>query len=331
MSRPSRSTWSCLLFASALSAGCSPSAQPPGDASAPDARASDDAGSPRDGASPDDAASGDDAATPMPDGSVASDAGGGGGGCGTAAPTGDLALTALDGAGVERSYFLHVPASYDGSRPLALVFAYHGAGGDENASRGYGFEAAVGGDAILVYPRGVPFEGFGVGWNDRCGGYDMPFFDAMLAHVTSTYCIDRQRVFVAGFSWGGDYVTALACCRGDVIRAAAPASCSDEFGNASDAQTYANLPCPTTAHPAIRFTHATTEDGAYAAPLFATTSTLYRSWNACSASSTATTPSPCVAYDGCDETVVECAYDGLGHATPSGWAADTWQFFDALP
>ncbi|MFO0686630.1 MAG: hypothetical protein U0234_31505 [Sandaracinus sp.] len=317
------------IVLSSVSAACAPPS------TADDAGAGHDASRSLDGApehdasaAPEDGAASDDAFA-SPDTSVASDAGSAG--CGTAATTGDLLLTARDGAGVERTYLVHVPASYDGSRPLAILFAYHGAGGDENASRGYGFEAAVGEDAILVYPRGVPFEGFGVGWNDRCSGYDMPFFDAMLAHVSSTYCVDPQRIFVAGFSWGGDYVTALACCRGDVIRAAAPASCSDEFGDHADYRTYANLPCPAVGRPALRFTHATLEDGPYAAPLFATTSELYRSWNACGAGSSATSPAPCVRYDGCAEPVVECAYDGLGHATPSGWATDTWSFFDALP
>jgi polyhydroxybutyrate depolymerase len=251
-------------------------------------------------------------------------------GCGAAgAPTGDLHLQAVDGKGTTRDYELLVPASYDSSKPLALVFVYHGAGGDESASKSFGIQGANGASdaAIFAFPRGVQFQSFGVGWDDSCGGYDMPFFDAMLASIESTYCIDTHRVFAAGFSWGGDQTTALACCRGDKLRAVAPASCTDEFGNAADPTSYSNLPCPVPTNAAVRFTHATDGDGPYPAPLFATTSALFRSFAGCTTTSNATTPSPCVAFDGCAQPYVECPYDGLGHSLPGDYGPETWAFF----
>ncbi len=254
-------------------------------------------------------------------------------GCGSAgAPTGDLHLHALDGKGVTRDYEMLVPASYDPMTPLALTFVYHGAGGDESSAKAFGIQNAAGASAasIFVFPRGIPFQNFGVGWDDACGGYDMVFFDAMVASIESTYCIDASRVFVAGFSWGGDQTTALTCCRGDKLRAVAPASCTDEFGNGADYTTYSNLPCPVANHAAIRFTHDKNGDPAYPNPLFASTSALFRSFAGCMQSSTATSPSPCVAFDGCTTPYVECPYDGLGHALPGGYGDETWAFFESF-
>jgi poly(3-hydroxybutyrate) depolymerase len=152
----------------------------------------------------------------------------------------------------------------------------------------------------------------------------------MLAALEADYCIVTSRVFVAGFSWGCDQVTALTCCRGDRIRAVGAASCSDEFANPSDPASYLDLPCPAKNVAAIRFTHAVGGDSGYPSPLFATTSALYRSFDACSDTSTPVNPSPCVAYAACAHPYVECAYPGLGHALPSGWAADTWSFFSTF-
>jgi poly(3-hydroxybutyrate) depolymerase len=252
-------------------------------------------------------------------------------GCGlTGKPTGDLHRTTKDGNGTTRDYEVLVPASYDGKTPLALTFAFHGAGGDEAASKSYGLQDAPGArDAsIFVFPQGIPFQSFGVGWADACGSYDMVFFDHMLSELEADYCIDPTRVFAAGFSWGCDFATALACCRGARLRAIGANACTDEFGKADDATTYDNLPCPSPGRPAIRFSHdASGGDSGYPAPLFTTTSALYRTWNGCAATSKPVSPSPCVAYDGCSSPLVECPIPNLGHSVPGGWGTDTWSFF----
>jgi poly(3-hydroxybutyrate) depolymerase len=205
-------------------------------------------------------------------------------------------------------------------------------GATSRPPKSFGLQGAPGAaaSAIFVFPRGIPYQTYGVGWDDSCGGYDVVFFDHMLAALVADYCIDTARVFVAGFSWGCDHVTALACCRGDRIRGVGAASCSDEFKTASDPGSYLNLPCPVKNEAAIRFTHAEGGDPAYASPLFATTSALYRSFDACSSTTTPVSPSPCAAFVGCAHPLVECAYPGLGHALPPGWATDTWSFFSSL-
>lgn len=255
-------------------------------------------------------------------------------GCGVSGkPTGDLHLTARDGNGALREYEALVPDSYSPSTPLALYFAYHGANGKSSDAKAFGLQDAPGAatSAIFVFPQGIQFQSAGVGWDDRCQGYDMPFFDNMLAALGANYCIDTSRVYAAGFSWGCDQVTALACCRGNQVRGIAAASCSDEFATAANYQSYANLPCPVSPSTAIRFTHALDGDGGYPSPLFATTSSLYRSFADCASTSKATSPAPCRSYDGCREPFVECAYPNFGHSIPADWGNESWAFFRSLP
>jgi polyhydroxybutyrate depolymerase len=255
-------------------------------------------------------------------------------GCGvTGQQTGDFHLQTTDGTGASRDYEVMVPSTYSPTTPLAVTFLYHGAGGDEASAVRFGLQNAPGAAtaSIFVFPQGAPYQGYGVGWDDSCSGYDMVFFDNMLAYLKANYCIDTTKVFAAGFSWGCDYVTALRCCRGDRIRAIAAASCSDDFSDTSNYQTYTNLPCPVSGSSAIRFTHDANGDTGYSLQCFTTTSALYRSFNGCSASSVPASVSPCVSYQSCAEPFIECAYDGLGHTLPGTWASDTWDFFSTLP
>jgi polyhydroxybutyrate depolymerase len=253
----------------------------------------------------------------------------GGDGCALSGqPTGDMHLSTTDGQGQTRDFEVLVPSSYQPGVALALIFGFHGAGGNPDwAKAGMPDAPGAAAAAIFAFPQGIPYQNYGVGWNDNCSGYDVMLFDNMVAALRAKYCIDPNRIFVYGFSWGCDFVTALLCCRGDRIRAVGAASCSDEFGDPADYKTYANYPCPTTSAAAVRFTHDSKDDGPYSAQQFASTSQLYRVLNGCQAGSSPVTPSPCVSYQGCAQPVIECAYDGLGHSVPAGWGQDTWAFF----
>ena len=254
------------------------------------------------------------------------------GGCGRADPgTGDAMAETTDGRGLLRRYRVRVAGPYDPARPRALTIVFHGGGSDDAGAMSLGLQdvAAAAAASVFAFPRGVPFGNDGVGWNAACGGYDMAFFDNMVASIEARYCIDPGRIFVAGFSWGCDFVTALACCRGDRLAAVAAASCSDDFRDPGDAGTYVNRTCPVPNRAAVRFTHAVGHDSLYPAPLFATTASLFAKLNHCAAA-----PPPeagasvCRAYAGCRHDVVDCAIPGIDHATGPHWAQDTWAFFE---
>lgn len=254
-------------------------------------------------------------------------------GCGHPPPrTGTFTSQTTDGRGTERSFRLTVAHPYDPDRPLALTIVFHGGGGDEFGAMRFGLQDVPGAaaDSIFAFPRGLPFEHHGVGWNEACDGYDMPFFDNMVAAIEAQYCIDPARIFVAGFSWGCDFVTALACCRGDRIGAVAAAACSDDFGDPADVRSYVNPVCPVPSRAAVRFTHAAGADSLYPAPLFATTGALFAKLNRCTGPRPEPAPGSCVAYPGCRAGVVECAVPGIDHAVGPHWAEDTWAFFSRI-
>jgi poly(3-hydroxybutyrate) depolymerase len=260
-------------------------------------------------------------------------------GCGKHSGTGKLKLSTLDGNKHARTFLIEIPADYDASRPYALTFVFHGSGASSSDSYSWGLQRAAGASAgaIFVFPDGIDYRQYGIGWDDSNAGYDLPFFDNMLKDLKAGYCIDSSRVFVAGFSWGGDFVIALACNRGGQIRAVAANSASDEFKDTSNYMTYQNLPCPTRRHPPVRFQHAQDGDDAFPPPDFATTSKLFRYLNSCTGASASAQSTPtrsgsradsCVAFNGCSSEYIECSFDRkIGHALPPHWAEDTWAFF----
>jgi poly(3-hydroxybutyrate) depolymerase len=260
-------------------------------------------------------------------------------GCGKRAiHTGVFNLHTTDGDQRYRTFLVEVPAVYNPSHGYSLNFVFHGAGGNSSQSYSWGLQNATGAseNGIFVFPDGIEYLHYGVGWDDTKTGYDMPFFDNMIKVLEADFCVNRARIFVAGFSWGGDFVTALVCSRGNVIRAAVANSTTDEFRDVSKYYTYQGLPCSTTVHPALRFGHAVGGDAAYPAPRFASTSQLYRYLNSCSSASSSvrssTSVMSCVAYKSCTKEFIECSFhSSIGHALPPNWAMDTWAFFQGFP
>jgi poly(3-hydroxybutyrate) depolymerase len=134
-----------------------------------------------------------------------------------------------------RAYRLEVPSSYNQSNPYPVVFAYHPLGvfdpssiplisvdswGELFCGQYYGdFRSIIGSsNAVIVCPEGLQ-SGGNWGWQHAS---DVNFFDAMLAQVSASLCIDLDEVFVTGHSMGGAFTNTLGCQRGDVIRAIAP-------------------------------------------------------------------------------------------------------------
>lgn len=115
-----------------------------------------------------------------------------------------------------RTFHVWTPSSYDASRPLPVVFAVHGMGGDGRAfQRWFKMETHVGDSAIVVYPDSEKAL-----W-DVHGDTDLEFFDAMIDGLAGGYCIDRSRIFAIGFSYGGKMVHHLGCKRSDRFKAIA--------------------------------------------------------------------------------------------------------------
>jgi len=128
---------------------------------------------------------------------------------------------------VSRTYILHVPTSYTGTKPVPLVIDFHalgGTGSQEQSSSGYQAIADREGFPIL-FPNGIDNA-----WNigPCCTNArdvdDLGFAKGMVAAIVSQACIDTKRVYATGFSMGGGMSHFLACNAADIFAATAPSS-----------------------------------------------------------------------------------------------------------
>lgn len=139
----------------------------------------------------------------------------------------------LECEGQNRSYLLHVPPCFDGSKRLPVVIVFHGMSAnaklikklthlDETADK-HGF--------LVVYPSGT---GFGLRKGFNCGGClsdfverdadDVAFTKAILDDLVATACADPRRVYATGLSNGAMMCYRLAAEIPDRITAIAPVS-----------------------------------------------------------------------------------------------------------
>ena len=134
--------------------------------------------------------------------------------------------------GVIREFLLYVPASYDGSTSVPLVFNFHGNGGTSDAHMSVADMRPIADSEgfITVYPQGVPLDGSSH-WNSLMGAEgnksqtdDIGFISSLLTLLGSNYSIDSSRVYASGYSNGADFSFMLACYLSDSIAAIAPVS-----------------------------------------------------------------------------------------------------------
>ena len=133
----------------------------------------------------------------------------------------------IDVAGKTREYIIAVPSSYDQNKPYRLIFGWHPWGGtaQQIAQMGYfGLSTASNGQAILVAPEGQTFtmgQMTGLGWGNA-NGEDVAFAHAMMDRFGAQLCVDQNRIFSTGFSFGAMFSFTLACTANSMQRAIAP-------------------------------------------------------------------------------------------------------------
>ena len=133
--------------------------------------------------------------------------------------------------GTEREALVFSPAANAAS--AAVVFGFHGHGGNMRfAARGMHFQDAWP-EAIVVYMQGLPGPSLipgrdrtpRAGWQFRAGelnNRDLKFFDAVLKTLHEKYSVDDNRIYASGFSNGGIFTYLLWSERPDVFAALAP-------------------------------------------------------------------------------------------------------------
>ncbi len=125
-------------------------------------------------------------------------------------------------SGERREYNLHIPRSYDRTKPTPLVISLHGAGmwgAAQEATSGWDRVADRHG-FIVVYPTGVSGDGPRI-WREQEEGdglaKDVQFIADLIDSLSASYQIDRRRVYANGLSNGGGMSFALSCLLADRI------------------------------------------------------------------------------------------------------------------
>lgn len=226
-------------------------------------------------------------------------------------------------AGKTRHSVVHVPS---GTSKPAVVFFIHGATGS-----GANFQRETRGDAIAdrekfiaVYPSASATGASGT-WDDMRGTGNFPFFQALIDTLNARYQIDKNRIYMTGFSQGGFISFAAGCFYSDVFAAIAPVS------------GHAVSPC-TLKRPVPTFMTWGASEGTS----FLADRDLWVGLNKCATTTTITRNFPTttpnakgtlVSYGSCDKgsAVLMDSISGQGHQWPGtangNHAEEVWSFF----
>jgi polyhydroxybutyrate depolymerase len=259
-----------------------------------------------------------------------------GSGCGTdVLEPGKHEGLVLEFDGVDRTYDLLVPASYDASMPTTLVLNFHGylignptQQAEWSQMDGFAEDAGV----VVAYPAGV-----NASWNggECCGDAmsgdidDVGFVRALVEQIAGMLCIDPSRVFATGMSNGGFLSHRLACEAGDLVAAIAPVAGVLGVDTAS---------CEGRAVPVMHF-HGTSDlivayDGGIF-PSVADTMSFWVDHNGCGAEPEVTFQmgdTTCETWSGCTDgaDVVLCTITGGGHCWPGNTACPVMSSTDQI-
>jgi poly(3-hydroxybutyrate) depolymerase len=154
-----------------------------------------------------------------------------------------------------RTYHVHIPASYDGTKPVPLMINFHplifGTGRGQLMMSGW---AQIGDQdgIITAFP-----EGYDAAWDignccTRGDVDDMAFAMAIVDEIKKMACIDTNRIYASGYSMGGGFTHLLGCKKSDVFAAIAP--------SAFDLTKENHIPC-TPGRPLTVFMHRGMADG----------------------------------------------------------------------
>lgn len=152
-------------------------------------------------------------------------------GCGKPLP---VTPSSVNVSGVARSFYLTVPRGYLSHEPTPLIIAFHGRTNSNEELRSYiGLDKNAPG-FFIAYPTAIRSAQGTFSWGGTAGGsVDLSFFDALVETISGQYCIDMDRIFVAGHSLGAWMGNSVACLRGGVVRASATVAGDSIAGDCS--------------------------------------------------------------------------------------------------
>src|SRR6185436_2497010 len=157
----------------------------------------------------------------------------------TVAKPGDSTKNVMVGT-LNRSYVLHIPTGYTGTKPIPLVIDFHplgGTGSGQENSNGWKAKAdSVG--FLTAYPNSYNSNN---SWNvgfccqdaQKNQIDDVAFTKAMIQQIGTIACLDAKRVYATGCSNGGGMTYKAACDLADMIAAGAPVDFRCVYGGST--------------------------------------------------------------------------------------------------
>ncbi len=237
--------------------------------------------------------------------------------------------------GTTRYYLLDVPSDADNKTPLMLIFALHGYDMNNVSVVGlFNFTSRSGGKAITVYPQGEgPAPGDTSHWGDNVlkstwmgNEANYSFIRTLMTELEGRYCIDTNRVFLAGFSMGGLFTNFTACDHPDWFRAYAPVEGMGPGGSQDGTQP---LSCANAAAKPAIMIHQGTADTSVKPVEGEKTRDFWSTRNGCTKTTTASFTG-CQSYTGCEQPVIYCL-GSWNHTIDAKATANIWSFFSGLP
>jgi len=126
----------------------------------------------------------------------------------------------ITAANMQREYILNVPTNYDNTHPYLFIIAYHKLNGNDDKmykNQYYHLLPLSNNSTIFVAPNGQQnnancTQASGCGWPNPSGS-DMALADAVVKQIEDNFCIDTNRVFATGWSYGASMSYETACER----------------------------------------------------------------------------------------------------------------------
>lgn len=243
---------------------------------------------------------------------------------GTPAPSEDVETTTVTlGSG---KYVLSVPKDHDATKKYPLWIFLHGHPGSAEVGAGFQLHQITKREAILAYPGAAAGNwDHGAVYTDNA---DSTLILGLIDDIAAKYSVDTGRVLLSGWSGGAFMASMMACRYSAKIRAIGI--------HAGGAPYDGNDPnvTPDCAGAALAtFVSHGESDGTVSVDSGQYAAQYWSEHNGCSASKTASTPSPCETYDGCpaDKPVKSCFIPGLGHPVWDQALTAEWAWFKSLP
>jgi polyhydroxybutyrate depolymerase len=146
-------------------------------------------------------------------------------------------LITITSEGIEREFFVDLPASYNIDNKLPLVLSFHGSGGTYQRQASFYADLVDRDNFIGVFPQGLNGR-----WNSVIVNTvddvanDVKFISEIIDYLIANYSVDEDRIYALGNSNGGGLVHRLGVEMPNTFAAIVAMSASVENGLAVDHQ-----------------------------------------------------------------------------------------------